>query len=274
MNKHIITADQFTRMEVEKLFGLADYIRSTNISNILQGLTLATLFYEPSTRTRLSFESAMHKLGGNVISVENAQFSSVKKGESLADTIKTISLLSDCIVLRHPDVNSAQIAVKNSNVPIINGGSGYGEHPTQALLDLYTVQKEIGKIDNLHYVLVGDIKYGRTVHSLVKLLSLFKNIKITEVEYSRESLHQALRNKPDVIYLTRVQLERMTEDEKKVSYHFGVEELRMSEAIIMHPLPKNNEIAREVDESDKAVYFKQVENGLWLRAALLYTLLR
>ena len=296
--KHVLTAKQFTRQELTDLFFKTNklYKASPNCStrDVLRHKTVATLFYEPSTRTRLSFEAAVYKLGGNVISTENAsQFSSAIKGESLEDTVQVTSRYVDGIVLRHPERLSAQRAAEVSSVPVFNAGDGAGEHPTQALLDLYTIQKEKGFIDGLRIALVGDLKYGRTVHSLVYLLGLYERIefilisplnlrmpkeqmdfiknkgfKVTEVA----SLPLGMELNPIVVYMTRVQKERMEANEGvDESCVFGPNELKMlsPSGIIMHPLPRCEEIDREVDKDDRAAYFRQAGNGLWVRAALL-----
>lgn len=294
----MISVATLLKETIKEFIETAESIRSypKEYSTNLYGKILATLFYEPSTRTRLSFESAMLRLGGKVISTESAsQFSSAIKGESLEDTIRVVSSYCDGIVLRHPEVGAAERAKKVCPIPLINAGDGSGEHPTQALLDVYTIWREKGKIEGLHYAIAGDLKYGRTVHSLVQLLSLYPDVRITfispqelaipsyllelmgkrGVEYREmHSMYGGLQEKPDVIYLTRVQTERMT----KVSEVplFGKYELDMlkKDCIIMHPLPRVTELAREVDEDERAVYFRQAENGLWMRAAILYRLLR
>jgi aspartate carbamoyltransferase catalytic subunit len=267
---------------------------------------MATLFYEPSTRTRLSFESAMYKLGGNVISTENAaQFSSAVKGESLEDTIRVVSSYADCIVLRHPDKGAAKFAAEYSNVPVINAGDGSGEHPTQALLDLYTVQKEVGSIDGKHFCLVGDLLNGRTIHSLVYLLSLYENIHfdfispkelslpesvlkfITEKKIATnffESLKEYRENplvqyyQPDVIYMTRLQKERILNTAMEINYDsctLTKEDMDwLTEGcIIMHPLPRREEVPVGIDADPRAAYFRQAANGLWVRAGLIHWLL-
>lgn len=297
---NIISAGQFSREEVEKLIDNAEQIRYQYVHygpmacRFNQGRTLATLFYEPSTRTRLSFEAAMCRLGGNVITTENAAaFSSAIKGESLEDTIRIVSSYADVIVLRHPEKGSAERAAAVSKVPLINAGDGDGEHPTQALLDIYTVQRECGRVDGLHFAFVGDLRYGRTVHSLIRLLGLYENVKITLVSPGTlslpqdvlkfikepvvtESLHEALAAKPDVVYLTRIQAERhpvMAAPLKEYTITRQEMGILHDKAILMHPLPRVSEIHQEVDSDPRAAYFRQAENGYWMRAGILTHLL-
>lgn len=299
--KHIISVKQFLNVKIlDKIFRLANEMekkdKADKLKNPLKNKILATVFYEPSTRTRFSFESAMHKLGGNVITTESAShFSSVTKGETLQDTIKIIGEYVDAIVLRHPEEGSSKIASEISDVPIINAGDGIGEHPTQALLDLYTIKKEIGEINNLKIALVGDLLYGRTIHSLIYLLSLYKNVKIyfvsprqlkilpkykdylikkkTEFEELAD-LNQVL-GKIDVLYVTRIQKERFKskKEYEKVKNVYLIDKKTLKQlkggAIIMHPLPRVNEISLEVDKDKRALYFKQAKNGLYIRMALL-----
>jgi aspartate carbamoyltransferase catalytic subunit len=262
-------------------------------SDTLKGKILATLFFEPSTRTRLSFEAAMLKLGGSVIGFAEAEIASVKKGENLADTVRTVENYADVIALRHPLEGAAKLASEFSKVPIINGGSGAEEHPTQAFIDLYTMQKEKGKIDGLKIALVGDLRYGRTVHSLACALSLY-NVELYLI--SPESLrmrHGVLRtieNKIrviedtclekimpiiDVLYVTRIQKERFPDPAEyaKVKGVYKIDLKTLSNAkkdlIILHPLPRVDEIAAEVDNTSQARYFQQVWNGIIVRMALL-----
>lgn len=302
---HIISAKQFLDTKLlDEIFSLADVMakkdKEKRLPNSLKGKILASVFYEPSTRTRFSFENAMLKLGGGVVSAENAgQFSSAIKGESLKDTIRIISGYADVIVLRHPQEGSAKIASEVSAVPIINAGDGTGEHPTQALLDIYTIKKEIGKIDGLVIAMVGDLLYGRTIHSLLYLLALYKDIKIylvsphqlmlpesykdhllqKKIEFKEGTNLEAILKELDVLYVTRIQKERFKskrEYEKvKNSYIIDKDELKKlkKDAIIMHPLPRVNEISSEVDNDSRAVYFRQAKNGLYVRMALLQMIL-
>jgi len=299
--KHIISTKQFLdRNVLENLFNLANEMekgdKSGNLKDSLKGKILATVFYEPSTRTRFSFESAMLKLGGRVITTENAShFSSVTKGETLQDTIKIISGYSDIIVLRHDKEGSAKIAADSSSVPIINAGDGIGEHPTQALLDMFTIKKEFGDIDGLNIALVGDLLYGRTIHSLIYLLSLYKNVKLYLVSPKELKLPEKYKNylkknnikfeellkiddvlgMIDLFYVTRIQKERFESEKEyenvKNCYVFDKNILNKlkKDSRIMHPLPRLNEISSDVDCDKRAVYFRQAKNGLYIRMALL-----
>lgn len=266
-------------------------------SDMLKGKVLATLFYEPSTRTRLSFETAMLKLGGGNIGFAEPEITSVQKGENLADTIRTIENYADIIALRHSMEGAAKLAAEFSKVPIINGGTGAQEHPTQAFIDLYTIRKEKGKIDGLKIALVGDLRYGRTVHSLAFALALY-NIQLylvsPETLRMRNDVLQTIKNKIpvtenanletiipeiDVLYITRIQNERfpdVTEYSKvKGAYKIDLEILKgaKKDAIILHPLPRVDEIAAEVDNTPQARYFLQVWNGVVVRMALLSLIL-
>lgn len=295
--KHIISVKQFLDINaLDKIFQLADEMEKKELQCFLRGKILATVFYEPSTRTRFSFESAMHKLGGSVVTTESApHFSSVTKGETLQDTIKVISEYVDVIVLRHYEEGSAKIASEASSVPIINAGDGIGEHPTQALLDLYTIKKELGKIDNLKIALIGDLLYGRTIHSLIYLLALYKRVKIflvspnqlklpekykdylvqNKIEFEELTDLQKILDEIDVLYVTRIQKERFKskQEYEKVKDAYIVDRKIVNQlkenAIIMHPLPRVNEISLEVDDDKRAAYFRQAKNGLYIRMALL-----
>jgi len=265
-------------------------------SDMLRGKMLATLFFEPSTRTRLSFEAAMHKLGGSAIGFAEAEIASVRKGENLADTVRVVENYADVIAVRHPLEGAARLAAEFAQVPIINAGSGGEEHPTQALLDLYTVWKELGKIDGLNIALVGDLRFGRTVHSLAYALSLYdvklhlvspellrmrrevldtigERIKVTE-KTTLEDL-----SKVDVLYVTRIQKERFPDAAEyakvKGSYKIDLNLLRdaKKDMIILHPLPRVDEISPEVDATPHARYFQQVWNGIVTRMALLALIL-
>jgi len=301
--KHILESQQFTPSILLKLFKRADELREkAGDEDCLKGKILATLFYEPSTRTRLSFESAMLRLGGTVVSTENAkEFSSAIKGESLADTIRIVAAYSDCIVLRHFETGAALAASKVSSVPIINAGDGKGQHPTQALLDVYTIFREFGRLDNLRIAMVGDLGSGRTVRSLCYLLAKFsgnhiifvspENLKMGDdikdflkkkgVEYNEESDLNKVLLEVDVIYMTRIQKERISpEDYEKAKGKFVIDEnnfnLINNNSRIMHPLPHVEEINLpiELEEKDKRIaYFRQAENGLYVRMALLNMIL-
>ena len=295
---HIIEAQQFSRKWMEKLFLLADRLEKKP-DHCMENKIMASLFYEPSTRTRFSFESAMLRLGGGVITTENArEFSSVAKGETLVeDTIRVVNNYADVIVLRHFEEEATQRAATVSKIPIINAGDGAGQHPTQALLDLYTIQRELGNIDGISIAFVGDLKYGRTVHSLCYLLGKYRKIYITFVSPPELSIKDDIKNylrrhrvnfkesqnlkiaaeSADVIYMTRIQKERIKRNKEKTPrpYILTTEIARRMKrkAIIMHPLPRLEEISPKIDFSDRAVYFKQVHYGLLIRMALLWLLM-
>ena len=296
--KHIIESQQFTKESLEHLFHIANELEA-NPKDILKGKIMASLFYEPSTRTRFSFESAMLRLGGGVVSTENAaEFSSVTKGETLEDTIRIMGYYSDVIVLRHFEEGASARAAQVSGVPVINAGDGPGQHPTQALLDLYTIQRERGKIDGASVAVIGDLKNGRTVRSLVYLLGKYENVTVhfvspEELKVHRDILEYLDRHDvryeehtdltdilqdTDVLYQTRVQKERFKEeDAKEVSTRNDItletlEKMKRG-AIIMHPLPRVDELSPDVDSSPQAVYFKQAHNGVLVRMALLHSVL-
>ncbi len=296
--KDILSVKQFKRNDLEYIFGvaheMAGMVRRVGTFDLLKGKILANLFYEPSTRTSASFTAAMERLGGSVIPINEVRYSSVSKGESLPDTIRTLEAYADVIVLRHPEVGSAALAAKYARKPIINAGDGVGEHPTQALLDLFTIMEEMNRVDGLTITMVGDLKYGRTVHSLARLLTLF-DVKINYVspeilpmpeEVVKEveakgtpqmhytTLEEALPES-DVVYVTRVQKERFTDEKEyekvKGSYIISPETLKTAkdDMIVMHPLPRVGEISMELDDDPRAAYFRQVEYGLYVRMALL-----
>ena len=295
--EHVLESQQFTKEVLHDLFKKADELREKP-ENLLDGKILATLFYEPSTRTRLSFEAAMHKLGGKVITTENAkEFSSAVKGESIRDTIKVISPYVDCIVIRHYEEGSAAEAAAVSKVPIINAGDGKGQHPTQALLDIYTIYRELGRVNNLKVAMVGDLSHGRTVRSLSYLLTKFEGIEIIfvspenlrmgddikeylqkkEVKFVEEDDLNKVISEVDVIYMTRIQKERMSrEDYESANGKYVISEKNFNlikpTARLMHPLPHVEEISlsHELEENDlRVAYFRQAENGLYIRMALL-----
>ncbi len=298
---HIVAVEQFERLWVEQLFVEAERMRSVfRAEPVLPRYILATLFYEPSTRTRLSFESAMLRLGGQVISTENArEFSSAIKGESVEDTVRIIAGYADAIVIRHHEQGAAMRAAAVSPVPIINGGDGPGEHPTQALLDFYTIWSELGQLDDLTVALVGDLRFGRAARSLALLFRLTQRSELifvspeavpmgadvrraldaAGVRYRDErDLGKALAVS-DVVYQTRIQKERFaTQDEYRQArgiYTIDRQSLDLlpARAIIMHPLPRVDEIAPEVDADPRAAYFRQARNGVYVRMALLAQLL-
>lgn len=298
--QHVIRSQQFNQKLLGDIFSLADTLEKQADAS-LQGKILASLFYEPSTRTRFSFESAMLRLGGEVLATEHAGiFSSAAKGETLEDTIRVVNHYADVIVLRHPEEGAARRAADVSNIPVINAGDGAGQHPTQALLDLYTIKRELGKIDGIAIAMVGDLKHGRTVRSLCYLLGKFKNIfvyfvspkelwmksdireylKRHEVSFTEtEDLESVLRN-IDVLYQTRIQKERFVNEAQYRKYKgryvlTNTHAERMKEgSIIMHPLPRVDELLPEVDTSPKAAYFRQAQYGLFVRMALLKLLLK
>lgn len=296
--KHIVSVAQFARPDLEYIFAVAQDMRTmverVGRIDLLKGKVLANLFYEPSTRTSSSFTAAMERLGGSVIPINEVRYSSVSKGESLPDTVRTLEAYSDVIVLRHPETGAAATAAKYCRKPIINAGDGTGEHPTQALLDLFTIREELGRIDGLTVTMLGDLKYGRTVHSLARLLALY-DVKQNYVAPAllsmpaalidelgrrgvRQSEHAELDDalpETDVLYVTRVQRERFTDlDEyESIKNAYVVTPEVMARAkermTLMHPLPRVTEIAMDVDEDPRAAYFRQVEYGLYVRMALL-----
>ena len=297
--RNIISIKDFSREEINYIFEIAKTMEplASKGSDILGGRILATLFYEASTRTRLSFESAMHKLGGSTIGFAEAEIASVKKGENLADTIRTVENYADVIALRHPLEGAARLAAEFSKVPIINGGSGAEEHPTQALLDLYTMMKEKKEIDGSKIALAGDLRYGRTVHSLAYGLSLFDIelhlISPESLKVRREVL-QTIKGRihvtektdlksvvpiVDVLYVTRIQKERFPDlaeyAKVKGSYRIDLQSLKEAkpDLVILHPLPRVDEIASEIDNTQYARYFQQVRNGIVVRMALLALIL-
>ncbi len=295
-----ISAENVSRQELENLFSIADDIKENRqkYSKALNGYVIATIFFEPSTRTRLSFESAILRLGAGLISTENAlENASAKKGESLEDTIKIIQGYADMIIIRHHENDSSQRAVKVAKVPIINAGAGGGEHPTQALLDVYTIREQKGKVDGTQIAIMGDLKYGRTAHSLIKLLSLYDNIKIygfsvkglelplqykeflkeKHIEYIERSSLDEIPSDIDFIYQTRVQMERLEDKGLKIEPIILNKEnfARFSNhTYILHPLPRVDEISTELDDDYRSLYFHQAHNGVPTRMALIYSLMR
>lgn len=300
--QHIISVKQFDRPKLEFIFGVAKEMRTLverfGSADLLQGKVLVNLFYEPSTRTSSSFAAAMLRLGGKVISINEVRYSSVIKGESLPDTIRTLECYADVIVLRHPEVGAAALAAKYASKPIINAGDGIGEHPTQALLDLFTIEEELGQVDGLRVAMVGDLKYGRTVHSLTRLLCLY-DVKLDFVspaalrmpeEIVREVQERGLPyretedineviSEADVLYVTRVQRERFEDPEEyeRLKDFYIITPQLMQKAkekmILMHPFPRVYEISYEVDSDPRAAYFRQIQNGLYIRMALLAAVL-
>ena len=292
--KNIISCEQYTRDSLEELFKLVDDIKSNpkKYENALENRIVAVMFFEPSTRTRMSFESAILRVGGRIIATENANLSSsTKKGETLEDTISVLNSYADAIVMRHSDVDAAERAVKVSKVPILNGGSGKGEHPTQALLDMYTIKEKKGNINGIKVAILGDLIYGRTIHSLVKLLSLYDNVEIyglskdafklpmeyieflknRNIEYKECKSFDDIPKDIDVLYHTRIQSERFEGDFGKEEFIINKEILdKFSEStLVMHPLPRLNEISTDIDSDPRAVYFEQAQNGVYIRMGLL-----
>jgi carbamoyl-phosphate synthase/aspartate carbamoyltransferase/dihydroorotase/carbamoyl-phosphate synthase/aspartate carbamoyltransferase len=295
--------DQFDRETLNFVFSRAHEMREMverlGASDLLHGNILTCLFYEPSTRTSASFIAAMERLGGSVIPItQGVQYSSVSKGESLPDTIRTLEQYSDVIVLRHPEIGSAKVAADYASVPVINAGDGAGEHPTQALLDLFTIQEELGAIDGLQIAMVGDLRFGRTVHSLTKLLMQY-DVSLRFVSPDILRLPLTLMNQirdlgvnareshdvsdvietADVLYVTRIQKERFTDmaqyDEVKDLYEITPDLMQRAKErmVVMHPLPRVGEIHYAVDTDPRAAYFRQVKNGMYVRMALLAAVL-
>ena len=294
----IISISDLTKDQIEEILNLANkmipYAKGEKTTKALEGRILANLFFEPSTRTRLSFESAMIRLRGSNIGITDHQNSSVAKGETLADTIRTVECYADAIVLRHPKEGAARLAAKFSEKPVINCGDGPGQHPTQTLVDLFTMRREQGSMKDKNVVLVGDLKYGRTVHSLVEALALFganltfvapdilqipkESVKLLEKAGISINLERNLENviaDADVLYVTRIQKERFPDQSEyeKVAGSYKVDNTVLREAkknlTIMHPLPRVDEIAPEVDYTENAKYFKQTFNAVPVRMAIL-----
>ena len=301
--KDVLSVSQFSKDDLDYIFARADEMaemsRRWGTCDLLKGYTLACVFYEPSTRTSSSFIAAMERLDGKVIPItEGIQYSSVSKGESLIDSMLTLEQYCDVIVLRHPEIGSSAAAAKYAHVPIINAGDGAGEHPTQALLDLYTIKSELGQLDGLKVAMIGDLRYGRTVHSLTKLLAGYdvslrfvspdtlrlpldmmnelidKGVKVRETSKVADVIENA-----DVLYVTRIQKERFTDlsQYEEVKNYFEITPELMEQAkekmIVMHPLPRVGEIHYKVDRDPRAAYFRQVQNGMFIRMALLAAVL-
>ncbi len=297
--QHLVSTKQLTRVDTDIILRISAQMEETvkkGGSSLLQGKILASLFYEPSTRTRLSFEAAMQRLGGMVVTADGLQFSSMYKGETIEDTIIVAGQYADIICMRHPEEGSADKAAKASIVPFINAGDGPGQHPTQALLDLYTIEKERGTLDGTHIAMVGDLRYGRTVHSLSFLLGLYKNIRFTLISPKELTMPEKVTSffkeknitfteteniedglKADVLYMTRVQKERFTDPAQyealKLRYILNADMVGGKGVTVMHPLPRVGEIATDVDQLKNAAYFRQVKNGVTVRMALLALLL-
>jgi aspartate carbamoyltransferase len=293
----LTTSADLTREEVDFFMKESEKLRGKN-TNDLKGKICATLFLEPSTRTRLSFEAAAHRLGASVITIADPGTSSLKKGESLADTIRTVEKYADLIVMRHPEAGSAEEAVKYTKKPFINAGDGPNQHPTQSLLDIYTIKRESGGIDGKTIAFIGDLKYGRTVHSLTYILCLYKpkkiiyispkELKVPEkyikmlkekgIKYEETSDLEKKMPEIDIIYMTRIQKERFESEAEytklKGSYILTSKIVKMGKKSlrILHPLPRVDEIASDVDDMPQSACFRQVENGVYMRMALLKNL--
>ena len=300
--KHLIDIKDLSVEEIDRMIEVAKDIiaNKEKYSHKCDGKILATLFFEPSTRTRLSFESAMLNLGGNVLGFSEASSSSVSKGETVADTTRVVGVYSDIIAMRHPKEGAPLVASEKSTVPIINAGDGGHNHPTQTLTDLLTIKCEKGRLDNLTIGLCGDLKFGRTVHSLITAMSRYKNIKFVlispkeleipeyvkkdvleknNIEYVETKDIEEYMDQLDVLYMTRVQKERFFNEEDYIRlkdyYILNKEKLEKAkqDLCIMHPLPRVNEISTDVDEDPRACYFKQAEYGKFIRMALILKLL-
>lgn len=298
-NKSLVSINDYTKEQILEILERAAEFEANPRKKILSNHVVASLFFEPSTRTRLSFESAVNQLGGRIIGFADSSSSSTSKGESLKDTIQTVSLYSDLIVMRHPLEGSARFASEISSVPIINAGDGANQHPTQCLLDMYSIRKTQGKLDNLEIAFVGDLKYGRTVHSLVIAMTMFKNITFHLIspeelklpssvkQYIKDSncnyfqyqdINDAI-NKVDILYMTRIQRERFADpieyERVKDAYILSNDMLAntKSNLKILHPLPRVNEITEDVDDNPKAYYFQQAQNGVYVRQALMASIL-
>lgn len=302
-NHDILSVNQFSKEDLDYIFLRANEMLEMSqrwgTCDLLKGYTLACVFYEPSTRTSSSFIAAMERLGGKVIPItEGIQYSSVSKGESLIDSMITLEQYCDVIVLRHPEIGSSTAAAKYVKVPIINAGDGAGEHPTQALLDLFTIERELGTLNGLRVAMVGDLRYGRTVHSLTKLLSrydvslryvspdtlrlpldLMNDLIDKKIDVREFSKVEDVIADVDVLYVTRIQKERFTDlaQYEEVKNYFHISNDLMSRAkekmVVMHPLPRVGEIEYNVDKDPRAAYFRQVQNGLYIRMALLAAVL-
>lgn len=297
-NRSLVSITDYSKTEYLKVLDVAADFENNSYQNLLNGKVVATLFFEPSTRTRLSFESAINRLGGKVIGFSDANSSSVTKGETLYDTIKVVSNYAELIVMRHPLEGSARYASEISRVPLINAGDGANQHPTQTLLDLYSIKKTQGTLDNLNIFMVGDLKYGRTVHSLLMALSEFNATfyfispdelkmpveykmyldKLGLKYYETKDIDNSI-TKADIIYMTRVQKERFSDpieyERTKNAYILKKEMLTQTKDSmkVLHPLPRVNEIDMDVDNSPHAYYFQQTENGVYVRQAIISLIL-
>lgn len=297
MIRHLLQPFDLTKEETEKLLSVASSIEKEPhlYQDVAHRKRIATLFYEASTRTRLSHETAMQKLGGDVIGFPSADVSSVSKGESIEDTARVISYYADIIAMRHPQAGAPMLAAKYSSIPIINAGDGGNEHPTQTLLDMFTIQKRLGRLDNFSIGFCGDLKYGRTVHSLTKSLTRYTGVHFYFIspeelriphqllsdgmQYTETDDLEATIGKLDILYMTRIQQERFAIPEEylrfKGVYVLDGEKMKLAkpDMAVLHPLPRVDEITPEVDEDPRAAYFEQIQNGLHVRMALIMALL-
>lgn len=300
--RHFLNPLDFSVEEIDQVLSLAEQIRENpeHYAHVAEGKKLATLFYEPSTRTRLSFESAMLNLGGKVLGFHSENSSSAAKGESVADTIRTVSCYADIAAMRHPKEGSALVASMASRIPVINAGDGGHQHPTQTLTDLMTIHSLTGRLDNMTVGLCGDLKFGRTVHSLIEAMVRYPNVKFVliapdelkvpsyiredvlrahNVEFKEVGSLEAALPELDILYMTRVQKERFFNEEDyirlKDSYILDKAKMKLAKEnmFVLHPLPRVNEISTEVDSDPRAAYFKQVQYGMYVRMALIMTLL-
>lgn len=291
----LISIDKFTKVSIQNYITNTEIIENqyniNKIDKILEGKIIGLLFYEPSTRTRCSFEVAIKKLGGETILV-NELYSSHQKGESIEDTIKTMECYCDALVIRHPEKNSMNKIIQVANKPIINAGDGDGEHPTQALLDIYTIYKHFNTVEQLTYTFVGDLKYSRTVHSLIKVLSLYSNMKVFLISpsglelpreykdllyindivyYERTNLDEDVLLVTNVLYMTRLQKERFSQEKNVNNFVLNKEKMKLANKnmIVLHPLPRNTEISTEIDDDPRCKYIEQMKNGLYMRMTIL-----
>ena len=300
--KHIISINDLSREDLELVLATAAKLKANPQPELLKHKVIASCFFEASTRTRLSFETSMHRLGASVVGFSDSSNTSLgKKGETLADTISVISTYVDAIVMRHPQEGAARLATEFSGgIPVLNAGDGANQHPTQTLLDLFTIQETQGRLENLNVAMVGDLKYGRTVHSLLKTMARCKNIRFVlispeelrvpdyiikdvleanGIEYRETRSLEESMPELDILYMTRVQKERFFNEEDyirlKNSYILTSEKMALAkpEMAVLHPLPRVNEIALDVDNDPRAAYFEQVQNGVYIRMALIMTLL-
>lgn len=298
VNKSLVSITDFSKDEILRILDLASEFEAQPNQKLLEGKVVASLFFEPSTRTRLSFETAINRLGGRVIGFSDSSSSSTTKGETLKDTIKMVSNYADMIVMRHPLEGSARYASEQSRVPVINAGDGANQHPSQTLLDLYSIKKTQGRLDNLTIFMVGDLKYGRTVHSLLMAMSHFspvfhfiapEELKMPDeyklfldqkgIHYFEHKDFDGIIDHADILYMTRVQKERFAEpmEYEKVKNIYVLRNCMLKNARenmrILHPLPRVNEIHTDVDNNPKAYYFQQAENGVYARMAIIASIL-